>query len=125
AHKTNRAGLLDILGRAGQVNVQGEEQQKLDVYADETLVRLCDHPGRVCIMASEDHEEPLYLPERYRKGGYVLVYDPLDGSSNIDVNVSIGTIFSIFRCLDWEKRGRLEDILQPGRKLVAAGYILY
>jgi len=125
AHKTNRAGLLDNLGRAGQVNEQGEEQQKLDVYADETLFHLCDHTGRVCIMASEEHEEPLYIPERYSKGGYVLVYDPLDGSSNIDVNVSIGTIFSIFRCLDWEKRGRLEDILQPGRKLVAAGYILY
>lgn len=125
AHKTNRAGLLDVLGRAGHVNVQGEEQQKLDVYADVTLYRLCDHTGRVCIMASEEHEEPLYIPDHYSKGGYVLVYDPLDGSSNIDVNVSIGTIFSIFRCLDWDRRGRLEDILQSGRRLVAAGYILY
>jgi fructose-1,6-bisphosphatase I len=125
AHKTNRAGLLDVLGRAGQTNVQGEDQQKLDVYADLVMYRLCDHTGRVCIMASEEHEEPLYIPDGYRKGAYVLVFDPLDGSSNIDVNVSIGTIFSIFRCIDWEKRGRKEDILQPGRNLVAAGYILY
>lgn len=125
AHKTNRAGLLDVLGQAGRRNVQGEEQQKLDVYADMVMYRLCDHTGRVCIMASEEHEEPLHIPDGYRKGSYVLVYDPLDGSSNIDVNVSIGTIFSIFRCLDWEKRGRVEDILQPGRDLVAAGYILY
>ncbi|MDT8306285.1 MAG: class 1 fructose-bisphosphatase [Anaerolineae bacterium] len=125
AHKTNRAGLLDVLGRAGRTNVQGEQQQKLDVYADLVMYRLCDHTGRVCIMASEEHAEPLYIPDGYRKGSYVLVYDPLDGSSNIDVNVSIGTVFSIFRCLDWEKRGRVEDILQPGRNLVAAGYILY
>lgn len=125
AHKTTRAGLLDVLGRAGRTNVQGEQQQKLDVYADLVLYRLCDHTGRVCIMASEEHEEPLYIPDGYQKGAYVLVYDPLDGSSNIDVNVSIGTIFSIFRCLEWDKRGRVEDILQPGRDLVAAGYILY
>ncbi len=125
AHKTNRAGLLDVLGGAGQTNVQGEHQQKLDVYADQVMFRLCDHTGRVCVMASEEHEHPLFLPAGFEKGGYVLVYDPLDGSSNIDVNVSIGTIFAIFRCLDWDKRGRLEDILQPGRDLAAAGYILY
>lgn len=124
-HKTNRAGLLDVLGQAGNVNVQGEQQQKLDVYADRAIYRLCDHTGRLCVMASEEHEEPLWIPEGYPKGSYVLVYDPLDGSSNIDVNVSIGTIFSIFRCLDWDNRGRVEDILQPGRNLVAAGYILY
>lgn len=123
--KTNRAGLADILGRVGAVNVQGEEQQKLDVYADDIIFRLCDHTGRVCIMASEEHEEVLHIPEPYQMGRYVLVYDPLDGSSNIDVNVSIGTVFGIYRCLDFEKRGRLEDILQPGRNLVAAGYILY
>lgn len=125
AHKTNRAGLLDVLGRTGDVNVQGEMQQKLDVYADNIINRLCDHTGRLCVMASEEREDILTIPPEYEKGSYVLVYDPLDGSSNIDVNVSIGTIFGIFRCLDWEKRGRLEDVLQPGRNLVAAGYVLY
>lgn len=125
AHKTNRAGLIDILGQANNVNVQGEEQQKLDVYADDVIYRLCDHTGRLCAMASEEHEGFLEIPEQYQKGSYVLVYDPLDGSSNIDVNVSIGTIFGIYRCVDYAKRGRLEDFLQPGHKMVAAGYVLY
>lgn len=125
AHKTNRAGLLDVLGRTGDVNVQGENQEKLDVYADQIIKRLCDHTGRLCVMASEEHEDILAIPPEYERGSYVLVYDPLDGSSNIDVNVSIGTIFGIFRCLDWKKRGRLEDVLQSGRDLVAAGYVLY
>lgn len=125
AHKTNRAGLLDVLGRAGNVNVQGEEQQKLDVYADTIIYRLCDHTGRLCCMASEEQPDILAIPPEYEKGNYVLVYDPLDGSSNIDVNVSIGTIFAIFRCVDKERRGRLEDVLQPGRDMVAAGYVLY
>jgi fructose-1,6-bisphosphatase I len=76
-------------------------------------------------MASEEHENIIEIPQEFQKGRYVLVYDPLDGSSNIDVNVSVGTIFGIYRCLDWERRGRLEDCLQRGRDLVAAGYILY
>jgi fructose-1,6-bisphosphatase I len=123
--KANRAGLIDILGRAGTSNVQGEQQQKLDIYADQVIRRLCDHTGRLCVMASEEHEDIISIPEKYPKGRYVLVYDPLDGSSNIDANVGTGTIFGIFRCVDWETRGRLEDCLQPGRDLVAAGYILY
>ena len=125
AHKTNRAGLVDVLGRADNVNVQGEEQQKLDVYADDIIFRLCDHTGRLCAMASEEREDFIRIPEPYAKGRYVLVYDPLDGSSNIDVNVSIGTVFGIFRCVDYEKRGRIEDVLQSGRRLAAAGYVLY
>jgi fructose-1,6-bisphosphatase I len=125
AHKTNRAGLVDILGRAGAVNIQGEDQQKLDVYADDIIFRICDHTGRLCVMASEEREEIICIPEPYKKGSYVLVYDPLDGSSNIDVNVSIGTIFGVYRCRNWEHRGCLEDVLQPGRSLVAAGYVLY
>lgn len=124
-HKTNRAGLLDVLGRTGDVNVQGEQQQKLDVYADKVIRRLCDHTGRLCCMASEEQPDIIEIPPEYEKGSYVLVYDPLDGSSNIDVNVSIGTVFAIFRCLDWEKRGRLADVLQPGKSMVAAGYVLY
>lgn len=125
AHKTNRAGLVDILGRAGAVNIQGEIQQKLDVYADDIIFRICDHTGRLCVMASEEREQIMMIPEPYKKGSYVLVYDPLDGSSNIDVNVSIGTIFGIYRCKNWEHRGGLEDVLQPARSLVAAGYVLY
>jgi fructose-1,6-bisphosphatase I len=125
AHKTNRAGLTDILGRAGAVNIQGEEQEKLDVYADELIVRICDHSGRLCVMASEERPDVIPIPDQYEKGTYVLVYDPLDGSSNIDVNVSIGTIFGIFRTTDWERRGRLEDVLQPGSSLIAAGYVLF
>jgi fructose-1,6-bisphosphatase I len=125
AHKTNRAGLVDILGDAGKMNVQGESQQKLDIFAHTILRQLCDHTGRLCLMVSEEQESPMYIPDRYRKGSYVLVFDPLDGSSNIDVNVSIGTIFGVFHCLDEAKRGRLEDALQPARNLVAAGYVLY
>ncbi|MCI0576402.1 MAG: class 1 fructose-bisphosphatase [Chloroflexi bacterium] len=125
AHQTTRAGLVDILGRAGSVNIQGEQQMKLDVFADDVIFRLCDHTGRLCVMASEEREDIIPIPQEFSKGRYVLVYDPLDGSSNIDVNVSIGTIFSIYRCREWETRGRLEDCLQKGRDLVAAGYILY
>lgn len=125
AAQTLRAGLVDILGKAGSRNIQGEEQQKLDVYADRVIRQLCDHTGRLCVMASEEHEDILPIPPEYPKGRYVLVYDPLDGSSNIDANVSTGTIFAIFRCRDWELRGRLEDCLQPARDIVAAGYVLY
>lgn len=125
AHKTNRAGLVDILGDAGETNVQGESQQKLDVFAHNIIRQLCDHTGRLCVMVSEEAEELMHIPERYPKGSYVLVFDPLDGSSNIDVNVSIGTVFGIYRCVDESNRGRLEDVLQPARQLVAAGYVLY
>lgn len=125
SHKTNRAGLIDILGRAGATNIQGEEQQKLDVFADDIIFRICDHTGRLCVMASEEREDIIEIPEPFKKGSYVLVYDPLDGSSNIDVNVSIGTVFGLYRCLNWEKRGRVEDVLQPARSLVAAGYVLF
>ncbi len=125
AVKTNRAGLVDILGTYGNENVQGETQQKLDVYADNVIYRICDHTGRLCAMVSEEREELITIPPEYEKGTYVLVHDPLDGSSNIDVNVSIGTIFGVYRCVNFENRGQLEDVLQPGRKLVAAGYVLY
>lgn len=125
AHKTNRAGLIDILGDAGETNIQGETQQKLDIFAHNIIRQLCDHTGRLCIMVSEELEDPLFIPEKYEKGHYILVFDPLDGSSNIDVNVSIGTIFGIYRCLDERTRGRVEDALQPAADLVAAGYVLY
>ena len=126
ASHTNRAGLAEILGQAsGEINIQGEVVQKMDVFADQTMYRLNDHTGRLAVMASEEHEDILHIPEEFPKGKYVLLYVPLDGSSNIDYNVSIGTIFAIFRRKSEEGPGTLEDCLQPGRNLVAAGYLLY
>ncbi len=125
ASKTTRAGLAEILGSAGEENVQGEEVQKLDAFAQRTLFRLNDHTGRLAAMASEEVEEIIPIPDRFPVGPYILVFDPLDGSSNIDMNVSIGTIFGIYRRKTSEGRGTLEDVLQPGANLVAAGYVLY
>ncbi len=126
ASQTTRAGLSEILGAAGSENVQGEEQQKLDVIAQRTIYRLTDHTGRLAVMASEEEPEIIPIPDRFPKGKYVLLFDPLDGSSNIDVNVSVGTIFGIFRRRSPEGTpGTLEDVLQPGRDLAAAGYIIY
>jgi fructose-1,6-bisphosphatase I len=123
--RTSRAGLAEILGRTEEVNVQGEVVQKLDRFADLTIFRLNDHTGRLAIMASEENEQPLPIPDKYPVGKYVLLVDPLDGSSNIDYNIPVGTIFSIYRRISESGRGTLEDCLQPGRSLVAAGYIIY
>jgi fructose-1,6-bisphosphatase I len=125
ASKTTRAGLAEILGSAGEENVQGEEVQKLDVFAQRTIYRLNDHTGRLAAMASEEEEAIIPIPERFELGNYVLLFDPLDGSSNIEMNVSVGTIFAIHRRVTPHGPGALEDCLQPGRSLVAAGYILY
>ena len=125
AGETTRAGLTNILGKAGTQNIYGENQQKLDMYADSIIFKLNDHTNRLCAMASEEHEDILEIPARYGKGKYVLLFDPLDGSSNIDVNVSIGTIFAIHRKITTGEKGELDDILQPGYKLVAAGYVIY
>jgi fructose-1,6-bisphosphatase I len=123
--QTRRAGLLNILGFADNVNVQGEEQRKLDVYADNVMLDMTLHTERLCALVSEEQEDWIPIPTQYQKGSYVLVFDPMDGSSNIDSNISIGTIFGIYRAVDEANRGRIEDCLQPGRNLVAAGYILY
>jgi fructose-1,6-bisphosphatase I len=125
ASRTTRAGLAEILVRTDEVNIQGEVVQKLDRFADMTIFRLNDHTGRLAIMASEENERPLDIPENYPTGKYVLLFDPLDGSSNIDFNIPIGTIFSIHRRLSESGPGLLEDCLQSGRNLVAAGYIIY
>lgn len=125
ARETTRAGLVNILGAYGSTNVQGEEQMKLDVFADQTIFRMNDHTGRLCVMASEENEHILPIPERFPVGKYVLVYDPLDGSGNVDVNASIGTIFAIHRKISADERGTQEDVMQSGRKIVAAGYIVY
>jgi fructose-1,6-bisphosphatase I len=123
----NRAGLVDILGTAGEVNVYGEEKAKLDVYANKIFKRnLGDNPA-VCMIGSEEDEELLNVDEPDDGGKYVLTLDPLDGSSNIDYNVSIGTIFGIFRReTERSESPRTEgDFLQSGRNLVAAGYVIY
>lgn len=122
---TRRAGLTNILGAVGNTNVQGEEQQKLDVFANETLKNALNHTGRVCVMASEEDEGPIQIPEPYTPGKYVVLFDPLDGSSNIDVNAPVGTIFSIYRRQSKRGAGTMADLLQPGRKLVASGYVIY
>ena len=122
---TTRAGLADIIGGTGEENVQGEEVQKLDIYAHRTMYQLNDHTGRLAVMGSEEEKEIIPIPSRYPTGKYVLLFDPLDGSSNIDYNVSVGTIFSIFRRKTSAGPGTMEDVLQKGKDLVAAGYIVY
>jgi fructose-1,6-bisphosphatase I len=125
SREVNQAGLVDILGSADDENVHGEEQQKLDVFANRVVIRALDHTGHVACMASEESEEMIPIPEKFKAGEYVVIFDPLDGSSNIGVNVSIGTIFSIHRKCSNGERGTLQDCLQAGSRQVAAGYILY
>lgn len=124
--EVNKAGLVDILGFAGSSNVHGEEVKKLDVFAHEMMIKAMDHGGHLCVMASEEDEDIIHIPPAFNLGKYVLLFDPLDGSSNIDANVSIGTIFSIYRRVTPENGpGTMEDCLQPGVNQVAAGYIIY
>ncbi len=125
ANKVRSAGLADILGATDLENVQGETQQKLDVLANEIIVKAVDHGGRLCAMASEEEPGIIDIPENFRCGKYCLLFDPLDGSSNIDVNVPVGTIFSVVRKITRGSRGEMEDMLQPGRRQVAAGYVIY
>src|SRR5574341_179265 len=125
SREVRRAGLVDILGYTGSENVQGEQVRKLDEFADEAIFRAMDHTGRLCVMACEERDDVIPIPEEFKCGHYVLLYDPLDGSSNIDANVSIGTIFSIHRKIRPGERGALEDCMQPGHKQVAAGYVIY
>ncbi len=125
ATKVRMAGLADILGATDMTNVQGEVQQKLDVLANEIIVKAMDHGGRLCGMASEEEPDIIQIPEGFKCGKYVLLFDPLDGSSNIDVNVPVGTIFSVVRKITRGTRAEMEDLLQPGRRQVAAGYVIY
>ena len=126
ARETTRAGLADILGLTGVFNVQGEEVARLDEYANQAIVRLNQFTGRLAVMGSEEIADIVPIPDQFPTGRYVLLFDPLDGSSNIDYAVSIGTIFSIMRRKSPDgERGTREDCLQPGRDIVAAGYLLY
>jgi fructose-1,6-bisphosphatase I len=122
-----RAGLMDVLGAYGDVNESGEEQQKLDVIANHAMKQALMHSGRVCVIASEEDGDPIPIAGNGNSspGKYAVLYDPLDGSSNIDVNVSIGTIFSIHQRVTPRGPGTLQDCLQVGRHQVAAGYVIY
>ena len=125
--EVNKAGLVDILGRAGTENVQGEDQQKLDVYANETFIAELKASGVCCGIASEENQDIVVFEEGMsRDGKYIFCMDPLDGSSNIDVNVSIGTIFSIYhRKSPIGEVAQIEDFLQAGSEQLAAGYVIY
>jgi fructose-1,6-bisphosphatase I len=125
ANKVRRAGLVDILGATKDENVQGEIQQKLDVFANDTIIKAVDHGGRLCAMASEEVEGIIAIPDGFKCGKYCLLFDPLDGSSNIDVNVPVGTVFSIVQKITRGRHGEMEDMLQPGRRQVASGYVIY
>ncbi|MGZ3765486.1 MAG: class 1 fructose-bisphosphatase [Mucilaginibacter sp.] len=124
--EVNKAGLADILGENGTTNIQGEGQKKLDVYANEQFISALKHGGECCIVASEENDEFIHLDTDVSKDAkYIVAIDPLDGSSNIDVNVGIGTIFSIYRRKSTKGRATLEDVLQRGVEQVAAGYVIY
>lgn len=127
ARDVRRAGLNDVLGLTESKNIHGETVKKLDDYANEVIFRAMDHGGHLCVMASEESHGLIHIPSQYKKGKYVLIFDPLDGSSNIDVNATIGTIFSIYRRINPSDTtdGTLADVLQPGYKQVAAGYASY
>ncbi len=123
--EVNMAGLADILGQSGRTNIQGEDVQKLDVFANKTFKRRMEQCGHICLMASEEEDEPVQPLPGY-EGNYTIAFDPLDGSTNIDVNVSVGTIFSIHRRVSpTQGPGTEADLLQPGSKQVVAGYIVY
>ena len=125
SREVNRAGLTEILGTTGNISHQGDEVQRLDEFANETFINILGRSGHLAIMASEEMADPIPIPEGYDKGKYVITFDPLDGSSNIDANVSVGSIFSIHEKISPGDEGTEEDLLQPGSKQVAAGYVIY
>ena len=121
----NHGALVGVLGAAGTENVQGEDQKKLDVISNDVFLRSNEWAGHLAAMASEEMDDIYPIPAQYPKGKYLLTFDPLDGSSNIDVNVSVGTIFSILRCPEGVENPSAEDFLQPGTRQVCGGYALY
>jgi fructose-1,6-bisphosphatase I len=125
AHDVNKGELIGVLGSAGSENVQGETQKKLDVITNEVFIKSTEWGGHLAAMASEEMDDVYPIPTKYPKGKYLLVFDPLDGSSNIDVNISVGTIFSILRAPKGVENPSAADFLQPGTTQVCAGYALY
>ncbi len=125
SNAVNKGDLMGVLGSAGSENIQGETQKKLDVITNDVMLKSNEWAGHLAAMASEEMEDIYPIPGRFPRGKYLLVFDPLDGSSNIDVNISVGTIFSILRCPEGVSEPTAADFLQPGTKQVAAGYALY
>lgn len=125
SREVNKAGLIDILGYQGETNIHGEDVQKLDYFANGVFLKTLSYTGHLIGIASEEMDDVYQLPENAPKGKYVFLMDPLDGSSNIDVNISIGSIFSIYRRKSEGDRATDEDVLQPGRNQVGAGYVIY
>ncbi|MCB6184141.1 class 1 fructose-bisphosphatase [Leeia sp. TBRC 13508] len=125
SHAVSKGALGGVLGNAGTDNVQGEAQKKLDVISNEILLEANEWGGHLAAMASEEMEEAYQIPGRYPKGAYLLLFDPLDGSSNIDVNVSVGTIFSVLRCPEGTETPSEASFLQAGTEQVCAGYAIY
>src|SRR5215470_7409141 len=125
SREVNKAGLVKILGETDNINVHGEVVMKLDEFAQTTIYRTMGNCGHLCVMASEESEGIIPIPDGGKRGKYVLMFDPLDGSSNIDVNASIGTIFSIHRKISAQEDGCEADCLQEGNKQLAAGYFIY
>ena len=125
SREVNQAGLINILGYDGGINVHGERTQKLDLFANDTFLRVLSHTGHLIGIASEEMEGIYQIPDHYPKGKYVLLVDPLDGSSNIDVNITIGSIFAIFRRKSTGSSATMEDFLQPGSQLICGGYTVY
>lgn len=123
--EVRRAGLTNILGMFGRENVQGEQQMKLDVFAEEMILRMNEYTGRLGAMASEESEDLIHVRNAHGEGKYILLFDPLDGSSNIDVNGTVGTIFGIHRRLSHDGDVTMEDALQPGSVMAGAGYVIY
>lgn len=126
SRRLSRAGIVEgVLGFAGEVNVQGESVKKMDVYANDVFISVFKQSGLVCRLASEEMEKPYYIPENCPIGRYTLLYDPIDGSSNIDTNLNVGSIFAIRQQAGDDLDGEARDLLQPAREQIAAGYILY
>ncbi len=124
ANDLRRAGLINILGMTGATNVQGEKVKKLDEISNETFIKVFQYSGLVCALASEEMEKPVQMPENWPHGKYMLLFDPLDGSSNTDVNMPMGTIFSVLRCSGKEMPSDAE-LVRKGTEQVAAGYLMY
>lgn len=126
ARRLSRAGLMEgVLGFTGDVNVQGESVKKMDIYANDVFISVFKQSGLVCRLASEEMDKPYYIPENCPIGRYTLLYDPIDGSSNVDINLNVGSIFSIRQQEGNDENGEASDLLQDGHKQLAAGYVLY
>jgi len=125
SYNVNKGGLIGVLGSAGSENVQGETQKKLDVITNDIFIEATEWSGHYAALASEEMDDIYPIPAQYPKGKYLVSFDPLDGSSNIDVNISVGTIFSILRCPDGVTNPTADDFLQPGTQQICAGYALY